>query len=59
MADLTNGMDASVVYATQGNIGFPNSSALKTIAEAKAVRVANAYAGSGMTISAATIPASR
>lgn len=59
MADALHGADASTTYATQGNIGFPGSSALKTINDAKAVRVANALLGAGMTVSAASSTSSR
>lgn len=59
MADAFMGIDASTTYATQGNVGFPQSTALKTINDAKAVRVANAATGPGMTISAAASTSSR
>lgn len=51
--------DASTAYGTKGNIGFPGSAALKAVAEAKAVRVANAQLGPGMTVTTVAIPAAR
>lgn len=59
MADAFHGADASTTYATQGNIGHPGSSAQRTAENAKAVLVANALTGAGMTISAAAVTASR
>ncbi len=53
------GISAEVIYASQGNIGFPGTSGEKTLAEARAVAELNAQLGSGVTVSAASIPAAR
>lgn len=59
MADAMHGLDAAVIYATQGNVGAPGTAADRTALNARAVLAANAATGAGLTISAAAVTAAR
>jgi hypothetical protein len=48
-----------IIYATQGNIGHPGTSADRTAANTRAAADANAVLGAGMTVSVAAVTAAR
>ncbi len=52
-------IDRDVIYATQGNIGHPGTSAERTAANTRAAAVANAALGAGMTVSVAAVTPAR
>lgn len=59
MADAMHGLSKDVIYATQGNIGHPGTSADRTAANTRAALDANTALGAGMTVSAAAVTAAR
>jgi hypothetical protein len=52
-------ISAEVIYAAQGNIGFPGTAAELTAAQTKAASDLNAHFGAGVTVSSTTITAAR
>lgn len=59
MADAFHGLSKDLVYASQGNIGHPGTSADRTAANTRAAADANAALGAGVTVSAAAVTAAR
>ncbi len=53
------GISRDVIYASQGNIGHPGTSAERTAANVRAAAELNAQFGTGVTVSAATVVAAR